>query len=489
MSQGSSISSLSPTAAKPDDADRHELAEIDRSTRLPVLVFFGSAIAWLLVGSLLALITAIQINFPSFLDCFGITNFGRLRPASVNAIVYGWASAAGIGVGIWLMARLCRVVLQYQTMLVVAALFWNLGNFIGLFSILGGYSTSIELLEYPSFASIFLFIAYAFIAIWGIVLFRFRKRGQVYVSQWYLVGAFLWFPWLYATANMLLVWHPIQGSAQGPVNFWYVQNLVGLWFVPLGLASIYYMIPKIIGHAIRSYQLSILAFWSLALLYNWSGMRYLIGGPIPAWMTSVSVVASILLFIPVILVGINHHGTMSGHYSALQWSPTLRFTVFGAAAFTLLGLQTGVMALPGFNQVIQFTDWNTGHFYLGIYAFFTMTIFGAMYYIIPRLTGWEWPCSSLIRWHFWLTAIGITMVVLCLSFGGLIQGFALGDDKVNFVTSIKLVSPFRLTAAFCGIFIVFAHLLFAANFVLMLLKLGTQRDETMAELPKGAIRL
>ncbi|MEO6054923.1 MAG: hypothetical protein ABIP97_13020, partial [Chthoniobacterales bacterium] len=61
MSQGSPITSISPTAIKPDDAERHELAEIDRSTRLPVLVFFATAIVWLLVGSLLAFVTSVQI--------------------------------------------------------------------------------------------------------------------------------------------------------------------------------------------------------------------------------------------------------------------------------------------------------------------------------------------------------------------------------------------------------------------------------------------
>ncbi|MFN9938811.1 MAG: cbb3-type cytochrome c oxidase subunit I [bacterium] len=98
-------------------------------------------------------------------------------------------------------------------------------------------------------------------------MFRFRQPGHVYVSQWYLLAAFLWFPWLYSTANILLNFEPIQGGAQGAVNWWYGHNALGLWFTPIGLAAAYYLIPKVLGRPIHSYYLSILGFWSLELLF------------------------------------------------------------------------------------------------------------------------------------------------------------------------------------------------------------------------------
>ena len=312
MNPHSLFSSFNP-ANEPDTLASHERAEIDASTRLPVLLFFGSAILWLLIGSLLGLISAWKMTHPGFLDQMAWLTFGRLRPAHLNTVIYGWASAAGIGVGLWLMARLCRIPLIHSKLLISAAIFWNLGVFVGVLGILAGDSRSIEWLEFPGYATPILFIAYAFIGIWAIIMFRFRKPGHVYVSQWYLFAAFLWFPWLYATANILLIWQPIQGSAQGAVNWWFAHNVLGLWFTPIGLASAYYMIPKVIGRPIHSYYLSILGFWSLALFYSWNGMHHLIGGPFPAWMVSASVVASIMMFIPVVTVAINHHMTMRGH--------------------------------------------------------------------------------------------------------------------------------------------------------------------------------
>lgn len=470
----------------PDTLSALERARIDASTRLPVLVFFGSAVFWLVFGSVLGVLAAFKMSYPELLDGAAWLTWGRVRPAHLNAVIYGWASASGIGVGIWLMARLCRTELRNQSLLISAGLIWNLGVLIGVLALLAGGSRSIEWLEFPGYVTPILFVAYTLIGVWVIIMFRDRKPGHVYVSQWYLLAAFLWFPWLYATANMLLIWDPIQGSAQGAVNWWYAHNVLGLWFTPIGLASAYYMIPKVIGRPIHSYYLSILGFWSLALFYSWNGMHHLIGGPFPAWMISASVVASVMMFIPVLTVAINHHMTMRGHFDVLKWSPTLRFTVFGAMMYTLVSFQGSLMAIPSLNVLTHFTDYTIGHAHLGLYAFFTMIMFGAMYYIVPRLVGWEWPSANLIRWHFWLAAIGILLMVGSLTIGGIIQGFALNDVKVAFLTSVELAAPFRWVRAVSGLILTAAHLVFAVLFVQMLMRQGSlQKSPTLFASPES----
>ncbi len=104
-------------------------------------------------------------------------------------------------------------------------------------------------------------------------------------------------------------------------------------------------------------------------------------------------------------------------------------------------------------------------------------IFGAMYYIVPRLTGWEWPSASLIRWHFWLTAIGIALMFIALTIGGTLQGFALEDPGVNFMASVNYAAPFRLVRGFSGIMLTVGHVIFAVNFAMILLKMGERRGE------------
>lgn len=469
------LDSLNP-APRTDAVACAERAEIDRSLRTPVLLFFVSGIAWLLLGSLLGLLSAIKMSMPHFLDSADWLTFGRVRPAHLNTVIYGWASSVGIGVGIWLMGRLCRVALRHRGLLIAAGIIWNIGVAAGTVGILVGQSRSIEWLEFPGWATPVLFIAYALIGVWGVIMFRFRQPGHVYVSQWYLLAAFLWFPWLYATANVLLIWQPVQGSVVGAVNWWYGHNVLGLWFTPIGLASAYYMIPKVLGRPVHSYYLSMLGFWSLALFYSWNGMHHLIGGPFPAWMISASVVASVMMFIPVITVAINHHMTMRGHFDYLKWSPTLRFTVLGAMTYTAVSFQGSLMAIPSLNAITHFTDYTIGHAHLGLYGFFTMTMFGAMYYIVPRLVGWEWPSARMIRWHFWLSASGIALMFAALTLGGFLQGLELNDPEVSFITSVQIVAPFRVVRTFAGVLLVAAHLVFTALFIRMLLRHGERRE-------------
>ena len=65
-SKPSLIDSISPSSVEPVE-DKAERVEIDRSMRGPVLLFYGAAIAWLLIGSLLALMTSLKFNLPGFL--------------------------------------------------------------------------------------------------------------------------------------------------------------------------------------------------------------------------------------------------------------------------------------------------------------------------------------------------------------------------------------------------------------------------------------
>src|ERR1700759_1248466 len=92
----------------PSDVEQVERALIDASTRLPVLMFYSSAIVWLLIGTVLAAFVSFKAHSPDLLAGYSFLTWGRLRPAHMNIMIYGWASMAGMGPAIWLMARLCR---------------------------------------------------------------------------------------------------------------------------------------------------------------------------------------------------------------------------------------------------------------------------------------------------------------------------------------------------------------------------------------------
>ena len=97
-------------------------------------------------------------------------------------------------------------------------------------------------------------------------MFRFRRGDPIYITQWYLLAAFLWFPWMYLAAQTMLFVVPVQGVLQAAVNWWYANNLLFLWFGSLALGTAYYMIPKVIGRPVYSYHLAAIGFWTYALL-------------------------------------------------------------------------------------------------------------------------------------------------------------------------------------------------------------------------------
>ena len=154
-----SASDIVEPSAEDKLRSRVERAAIDAAARAPVLHFFFSALFWLLAGSALAIIASIKLHSPTFLAQQDWLTFGRVRPAHLNTMVYGWASMGGNGVSVWIMSRLCRAPLRQTGWLHVSAVLLNVGNLVGTYGVLAGRSTSFEWLEYPREAGVFAFSA------------------------------------------------------------------------------------------------------------------------------------------------------------------------------------------------------------------------------------------------------------------------------------------------------------------------------------------
>jgi cytochrome c oxidase cbb3-type subunit 1 len=464
---------ISKPVTRPGSAmERSERSIIDRSIRIPVLIFLTSGVFWLIVASGFWLLTSSQIHTPTAWWTFpGVAwlSFGRSYPAFLNCFVYGWATCAGIGVAIWLLARFSSVPLPNPLFPILAAATWNIGIAVGVLSILVGATTGKQMLEFPSYAAFILFLAFVIIGLWALTIFWARRPGPTYVSQWYILGAFLWFAWMYSTANILLNIASAPGPAQPAINWWYVGSLIDLWLTPIALATAYYLIPKLVGRPIHSYKLALFGFWSLALLGGWTGMTYLIGGPLPAWMITASIVARMLMILPVLAVAANFHLTIKGKFEDLNWNPALRFVVIGAMAYTAYGFEGSLISTRTIGQITQFTFVTFGHAQLGLFGFYSMILFGACYYIVPRLLDRQWLSPGFITAHFWLSVVGIGLLLFDLAMGGLIQGFGLQDPQVSMSAVSDLLGPFLLIQNFAVLLLVLANLAFAVAFTLIIL--------------------
>jgi cytochrome c oxidase cbb3-type subunit 1 len=294
----------------------------------------------------------------------------------------------------------------------------------------------------------------------SLIMFSRRRVVHIYVSQWYLFGAVLWFPFLYLMGNVLIHGGLVKGVTSAATLWWFAHNVLGLWLTPIGLATVYYLLPKVLGKPIHSYHLSILGFWTLALFYNWAGTHHLIGGPLPAWVVTVGIVGSVMMLIPVVTVAINHHMTMRGSFARLADSPTLRFTVLGAMCYTAVSVQGSLTALRSVNEVNHFTHYTIAHAHLGVYAFFSMVMFGAVYYVAPRLFGREWSSSRLIKVHVWCALVGVGAYWVDLTYAGWRQGLLLNNPDMPFLSIVSFTVPFLWARTVAGVMMTAAHLAF-----------------------------
>src|SRR5947199_2990149 len=139
-------------------------------------------------------------------------------------------------------------------------------------------------------------------------------------------------------------------------------------------------------------------------------MQRLVDGPFPAWMITASIAATILTIIPVATVGLNHHMTMQGYFPLMRYSPTLRFTVFGAMSYTVFSLIGVLISLRSVARYVNFSQASIAYSHLRLYAFFTMLIFGSKYYIVPLLFAYDWRYPSPTKLHFWSTVYDLCLM-------------------------------------------------------------------------------
>ncbi|MCW5623660.1 MAG: cbb3-type cytochrome c oxidase subunit I [Burkholderiales bacterium] len=451
-----------------------ERARADASTAPLVFFFLCCAFAWLLVASAAGLVASIKLHEPDWLIGQAWLTFGRIRTIHLNAVAYGWAPMAGLGVALFVIPRLLKTPLVGARYAFLGAALWNAALIAGLGAIAVGLGDGLEWLEIPWQVDILFVAGGALVGVPLVLTLLQRKVDHLYVSVWYMGCALFWFPVLFLVANIPGLHRGVQEAA---MNWWFAHNVLGLFYTPLALASVYYFLPKIIGRPVQSYNLSLLGFWGLAFFYGQVGGHHLVGGPVPGWMITLSIVQSMMMIIPVVAFTVNMHGTLEGRLSALRYSPTLRFIGFGGLMYTVSSIQGAVEALRTLNVVVHFTHHTVGHAHLGMYGFVTMVFFGAIYFVVPRVSGREWPSPLLIGAHFWLAAIGITIYFISLSYGGWLQGVAMLDASRPFMESVTLMLPYLKARSIGGALMVLGHLVFVLHFVLLLTTKPSGRNQ------------
>lgn len=428
-----------------------------------ILWYLGCATFWLLFGTTVGEYVGIKFVAPD-VDHYSWLSFGRLRPVHTNAVFWGWASLAMLGLAYYVIPRVSNVPIAsvktgYRTLILI-----NASVILGsLFLMAGINNGGGEYREYiwPVMTLFGIGIIISLKNFYKTIAKRTTK--EIYVSNWYIISAMMFL----LVIAVVAYWPSWQnGLGETIVQGYYMHQAVGMWFMLFNLGLMYYFLPQQLNKPIYSYSLGILAFWAQILFYTLIGTHHFIFSAIPWWLQTVAIVGSAGMVIPVVAGTTNFLMTFKGSWHKLSGSYTLPFYLIGIIFYFTGSLQGTAEAFRFTNLVWHFTDFTVAHSHLTMYGIISFMLWGFIYTVVPRLTGKE-PPQITVGAHFWLALIGLLFYTFPLMYGSTLRGLMWMEGANSFIESVELAAPYWLWRAIGGSLMWLSHILFAYNFYVM----------------------
>ena len=205
----------------------------------PVKLMLYPAMLFMILGMTIGVYMA--FNTFLFPDYFSgeYVHFGRVRPVHVGSVTLLWLLSADVGLIYYFVPRLCGAPLWSLRVAYVSAALWWFSLVMGVYSYPFGTNFGWEYAELPTWISIlptkFLTtIAWVLVVVNVLMTIATRRYDKMYVSLWYVMGTMIWTTFTFITGSYGVNWVP-EGISRVNVSFFYVHNLVGLIFTPMGL--------------------------------------------------------------------------------------------------------------------------------------------------------------------------------------------------------------------------------------------------------------
>jgi cytochrome c oxidase cbb3-type subunit 1/cytochrome c oxidase cbb3-type subunit I/II len=379
----------------------------------------------MMVGTLAGLLAALEFVAPDALGNISWLSFGRLRAVHTNLMLVGWVPAALVGGVLYVVPRVLGTKLWSE----------RLGNFSmwAFNGVLLGATITLSLgytqgREYAEMVRPLDFVVLAWLALLVTNLLmsvRHRTENILYVSVWYGVGGLMWTFFVYAIGNV--VWTP-EGAIPGVTDslwlWFYGHNTVGLFLTPPAIAIAYWVIPRVTKAPLWSHTLSLVGFWTILAIYTHTGGHHLLQAPVPTWIKVLAVVDSICMLIPVFTFLANVWMPLKERWGRIHADIGGKFVFAGTVFYCLTCIQGPLQSLPSVQRVTHFTHWVPAHAHLAVFGFAGMIGMGAIYYILPRVSGREVWSTKLADLQYWIMILGVTSFFLVLTGAGLVQGHA-----------------------------------------------------------------
>lgn len=427
-----------------------------------VLWYVGASAFWLVFGTLIGQYLGMKFVWPE-IDQISWLSFGRLRPVHTNTVFWGWSSLAMIGLGYFVIARTSNTKIYSYKLAWRSWWLINLSVTIGnLFLMAGINNGGGEYREYIWPVALIFALAIIITFINYFKTIAKRKIKEIYVSNWYILGALVW-----TIVLVVIAYIPTyqDGLGETVIQGYYMHQGVGMWFMTFTLGLIYYYLPASLNKPIYSYSLGVLAFWTQMLFYTLIGTHHFVFSPLPWWLQTVAIVFSAGMFIPVVAGTTNFLMTMRGSWSHISKSYVLPFFLVGVIFYFVGSTQGSLQAFRFTNFVWHFTDFNVAHSHMTMYGIISFILWACIYAIIPKLTGKE-PKQIFVGTHFWFAFIGLIAYMVSMMVGGTLKGLSWIENE-PFIQSVILMYPYWVWRAIGGTLMFLSHLVFAYNFYVM----------------------
>lgn len=436
---------------------------IDPKLSRLIVWYLVAATFWLLFGTTVGQYLGIKFVAPDA-DQVSWLSFGRLRPVHTNAVFWGWASLAMIGLGYYVVPRVSNVAIASLKMGWYSFYLINAAVVLGSLSLMAGINNGGG--EYREYI-------WPFMLLFGIglvlTLINYlktvarRTTREIYISNWYIISAVI-----FAIVISIVAYMPWwqNGLGETIIQGYYMHQGVGMWFMLFMLGVVYYFLPQQLNRPIYSYSLGILAFWTQILFYTLIGTHHFVFSAIPWWLQTVAIVGSMGMVIPVAAGTANFLLTFKGGWYKVKDSYTLPFFLIGIIFYFTGSLQGTAEAFRYTNLLWHFTDFTVAHSHLTMYGIISFFLWAGIYALVPRLTGREAP-QSTVGAHFWMALIGLLFYTVPLMYGSTLKGMMWMDGK-PFIESVSFMMPYWLWRAIGGSLMWLSHLFFAYNMYKML---------------------
>jgi cbb3-type cytochrome c oxidase subunit I len=409
---------------------------------------------WFAAATSFGMIGAGYLIAPDFLANIEYVHFGRVRPMHINAVLFGFVTPGLLAVAFYYFPRLLRTELFSHKLGVFSAIFWNITVAAGMIGIATGHTQGREYAELPWPVDIMVVISFSLVVFNILMTIRHREERILYVSIWYTTAAIVLTSITYCLGNV--IWKPDTGALVGipdAILLWfYGHNIFGLLLTPMGLAVAYYVLPIATRSPLWSHSLSLVGFWSLIIVYTHIGTHHLLQVPVPTWLKTISIVDSVAMVIPVMIVLINLWYTIKGKLGEIHADIGAKFVLTGTIYYFFVNIQGSMMALPHVQRITHFNNWVVGHAHIGVLGFAGVTALGGLYFILPKITGKPLYSKFLADVQYWLVLIGVTGFAVVLTVVGLIQGNAWYNGEALYRT-LPMIQPYYILRASLGAFI------------------------------------